>query len=412
MNENKIVYRIKSKFFKKVISQEIVRKETKKFVFCVGKIFPIYKKKVFENPSNLFKKKNDITKKFGVLAFLLIFLSFFAPITFTRWSLYDLTNPDYANIANTIYGLTGPFIAIAAALLTYAAFVVQKRANDIQIESVNEEIEKNKIESFENLLFKLIETHRENVKELSVEIPTSNNEYTEIYGQEAIRVLRFTLSIISYLFRVDKDIKKEIELEPKEIQILSYLIFAHGLTLFSDSYFKQAKQFKKYAELSKVGIKVTEIINKLSKSELTENDNKTAYSLQVAIAKRKGIKILLNNSNNKMNTLSRYFRQIYQVYSFIDEQEFLTNEQKYKYAKMFRTNLTNNEQELIYNNILSPYGDPWRNKQLIVKYKPFKNVSSSGIYTYSPAEYLMNDFSIKKGKLSSYIDFISFTNEI
>ena len=33
MNENKIVYRIKSKFFKKVISQEIVRKETKKFVF-------------------------------------------------------------------------------------------------------------------------------------------------------------------------------------------------------------------------------------------------------------------------------------------------------------------------------------------------------------------------------------------
>ncbi len=344
-----------------------------------------------------------------VIAFLLISFSLFAPILFTRYSLYDLTNPVNVTIADTIYGLTGPFIAIAAALLTYAAFLVQKKANDIQISANNEQVEKNKIDSFENRLFKLVDTHRQNVNELLFEKKTPNNEIVELKGQKAIASLRFTLSILSYLVNNYTDIKNIFS--PKDIQILSYLIFVHGNTLTTNTYFQNITEFKKYSEQTESIKKIIELISKINSSSLTKNDEATAYLLQLKINEKKDNR-LLNVDNNKMNVLSRYFRQIYQIYSFIDKQDFLTFEQKYEYGKIFRTNLTNNEQELIYNNILSPYGNIWRTKDFIKKYKPFKNVSSFGMYGYSPADYIKDDYKIKQEDLGEYLDVLTFTNDM
>ena len=104
-----------------------------------------------------------------IISFALIIFSLVAPWLFTNFSVIDLTEETNAVIADTVSGLSGPFIAIAAAFLTFAAFIIQKRANDIQIESNNEQIKKNIKDSFENRLFKLIDTHRQNVSELHLE---------------------------------------------------------------------------------------------------------------------------------------------------------------------------------------------------------------------------------------------------
>ena len=81
--------------------------------------------------------------------------------------------------------------------------------------------------------------------------------------------------------------------------------------------------------------------------------------------------ILIQLKIDNMNILSRYFRQIFQIYKFIDNQNFINKELKYEYAKIFRTSISNAEQELMYNNILSPFGDVWRKNDFIKKYHPY-----------------------------------------
>lgn len=403
--KNKIVYRKKRKFlFKNIVSQEIVKKENKNKVYLIGKIFPINKKKIYENPEFLLRNKKDKTFKFRLFAIILIIVSCFAPIVFTRWSLYDLTDNDYSNIANTIYGLTGPFIAIAAAFLTYAAFLVQKRANDIQIESTNEQIRKNKIDSFENRLFKLIDTHRKNVDELK----TKKNKTDEITGQKTISYMRINIYVINFL--LNKSTKIDSIFNAREIQIFAYLIYVHGNSLISNKYFENEK-FKKYSEQKECIKKICDLMNKMADFTLTEEDDNTAFLLQNKFKDNNDIR-LQHIVNNRMDTLSRYFRQIFQIYKYIDKQDFLSDKEKYDYAKVFRTNLTNYEQEIIYNNILSPYGTPWFENNFIIKYKPFKNVAAYGMYGYSPADFFKDTYNILEKDLDKYLDVYSYNDEI
>ena len=333
-----------------------------------------------------------------VVACLLISFSIIAPIIFTKFSIYDLTNPDNSIIADTIYGLTGPFIAIGAAFLTFAAFLVQKEANDIQIKNYQTQYDKDKIESFENRLFKLIELHRKNVLELDIDGKK---------GQDAISNFNYNIKLITKLIsEYDESITKN--LNKYDIQILSYLICTYADSLLNDKWFLETSAFRAYA-------KEDEIIKKLSDQiEILKNTG-SAYSCRTKeetnfLEKDRKNYILIQLKIDNMNILSRYFRQIFQIYKFIDNQYFLNKEQKYEYAKIFRTSISNAEQELMYNNILSPFGDVWRKNDFIKKYHPFKNIASYTEFIYSPKDYLADVEKIKEEDLSKYLDILTFKN--
>lgn len=92
----------------------------------------------------------------GGLAFLLIIFSFFAPYLFTGESSYDRYNfTQTGPIGDTIGGLMNPFIAIAGVIMTFLAFLMQVRANEIQrkqfLETLQKEDNKEKWDSFYNL---------------------------------------------------------------------------------------------------------------------------------------------------------------------------------------------------------------------------------------------------------------------
>src|SRR5687767_386689 len=77
------------------------------------------------------------------------------PWVFTHWqSVLDFTAT--GQIGDTIGGLTAPFVAILAALLTFIAFWVQYRANEDQKDQLNRQ-------SFESIFFEMIRLHTENV---------------------------------------------------------------------------------------------------------------------------------------------------------------------------------------------------------------------------------------------------------
>ncbi|MEP0265803.1 hypothetical protein [Dokdonia sp.] len=80
----------------------------------------------------------------GISIFVIIF-SFLSPLIFTSASnseTFDFT--ETGQIGDTIGGIINPFIALAGVLLTFLAFYMQIKANQIQITQFKEGIEKDK----------------------------------------------------------------------------------------------------------------------------------------------------------------------------------------------------------------------------------------------------------------------------
>jgi hypothetical protein len=96
----------------------------------------------------------------GVVALIcllpIVFTTFYTGIDFT----------DKGAIGDTIGGTMGPFVAIAAAGLTFLAFWVQFKANEQQRKDINDLKEKGEIEKVETKFFEMIKLHRDNVIEL------------------------------------------------------------------------------------------------------------------------------------------------------------------------------------------------------------------------------------------------------
>lgn len=73
------------------------------------------------------KKKSYIG--WYVVAAIIILFAFGAPYIFTRKGIIDFT--ETGQIGDTIGGTMGPFIALAGVIVTFLAFLMQKKANDI-----------------------------------------------------------------------------------------------------------------------------------------------------------------------------------------------------------------------------------------------------------------------------------------
>ena len=74
------------------------------------------------------EKKKSYIGWYLVAAIIVIF-AFGAPYIFTRKGIIDFT--ETGQIGDTIGGTMGPFIAIAGVIVTFLAFLMQKKANDI-----------------------------------------------------------------------------------------------------------------------------------------------------------------------------------------------------------------------------------------------------------------------------------------
>jgi len=90
------------------------------------------------------------------------------------------------------------------------------------------------------------------------------------------------------------------------------------------------------------------------------------------------------NNNIQFEGVSKklgvYFRQLYQIVTYINEKEILSYKEKYDYIKSLRATLSNEEQYLLFLNSLSSLGYVWelahtdKNERLITKYNLIKNI--------------------------------------
>lgn len=126
-------------------------------------------------------KNNTFTKDFW--SYLLVFILIIGVICcFPSWLTQSgkLDFRETGQIGDTIGGIMGPFVAIAAAILTFFAFWVQYKANEQQRKDIA-------LERFESNLFELIHVQQDIVNNLNFTEKKGDTNIIQVQGRDVFQ---------------------------------------------------------------------------------------------------------------------------------------------------------------------------------------------------------------------------------
>lgn len=252
------------------------------------------------------EKKKSFVENFIILS------TIFISVTALFW-LFKGKNPlscsepiDYdafGTFGDYIGGVLGTIAAIFAAYFVYVTYRSQVLTSRKQ--------------QIENHFYELLKLHESNVARLKADTPNIFTVYTE-------NVKIFIDSVSEYSEQKDK------KWESYDIVVISYLFFFLGIN----------NEFVK-----------TEIRNSSDSIEMKDIDEINQYLVN------KGIKY-----NGAYTELGIYFRQLFQIVTYIDGKEELSYLEKYEYIKTLRVRLNIEEQYLLFLNSLCATGRNWELK--------------------------------------------------
>jgi hypothetical protein len=210
--------------------------------------------------------------------------------------------------------------------------------------------------------FELLKLHRENVAEMQHKVPYEL-DVTE-RGRRVFLAIRSQLGNILDIIRQ----KCQPQFSEPEIIDISYLILFFGLG--QESRGMLDCKLQKYDD-RKVHLK--EVLDSLAK--VRSKDGKTAFF------------------GGHQSRLGHYYRHFYQTVKYIDSSGVLSAQEKYKYIKMLRAQLSTEELVVFFFNSLSQLGKPWQAKlgkseeNLMLRYKLIKNIPEGYTFSVKPKSY-------------------------
>lgn len=309
------------------------------------------------NPKNRHTLKNMKTfdKTFWIIfgafaGLILIILTF--PFLFTNYSWFDIDFSETGEVGDTIGGIMGPFIAIAAAILTFFAFWVQYIANETQKKALIKQERDLAQERFETKFYKQIEILKSNIDELQIgETTKGRKAFISLFSE-----LKFIYHIVNNHYQSQFYPTFKIDISEEARYNISYLIFFFGI---GENSTQLVRSF------------LTENLLMLFENAVTDiQRNQTLWREERA----KGNPIAVNTENlpftfnikylpgnGHTSKLSHYVRHLFQTVKFVHEadENVITPEMKYNYLTVLRSQLSPHEQLFIYYNALSIIGKPW-----------------------------------------------------
>lgn len=215
-------------------------------------------------------------------------------------------------------GVIGTLFAIVGVIYIYYTYMNQL---DFQ-----------KKDQIESRFFELLKLHEKNVEELK-------NIDSDIFNL-------YIKNINNFVSIIKKFKEKEIKNWDKENEVkLGYLYFFYGASEYTSE------------RLKYIPINSTEV------KELND------YITKAGIV-----------YNGAFNNFGKYFRQLFQIVTYIDEKSELNYKEKQQYIKSLRVRLNIEEQYLFFLNSIVSNGLDWEkdkaneNEQLITKYNLLKNI--------------------------------------
>lgn len=343
-------------------------------------------------------KEGKSTKFIWIISILVALFLFFLPALLSQpiiWGMkfFDLSNS--GNIGSAIGGITGPFIAFFASIITFYAFWVQFQSNKAQTLQFKKSDDLDKINRFETKFYELLRIHRENVNEISKSyngkiINQGRNAFSSFYNE-----YKFCYYKLDRLSSHNKNI-----LNNDEILNISFLVFYYGvgentrqllydvlpkekshiidslissLLLYRNDWRRWIEEQLKIDAISNRGENPTILIplnNRLNaiKVRIDNTDKYFEYSLKY------------KPFGGHLSRLGHYYRHLYQMIKLIDEFDNKSIENKdlqinkSDYSKLVRAQISSDEQLLLFYNSLSIIGEGWLRNNYIKKYNLLKNI--------------------------------------
>lgn len=354
---------------------------------------------------------------FGIAIVLIILL----PILLTKCSVVSLGNLAPNEIGDTLGGIMGPAAGILAAGLTFLAFwsqydanITQRRqfntglvreraraASDLERFNLELESQKNALKSqekqalinlFEARFYNMLNIHRDNINSLEIE--------DKIKGRKVFVDMLDELRVLHDYFKIfhnELHVSYKIRLNAQEIYNAAYLSFFFG-----------------------IGEKSTPIVQDLvgnNMSKFIQKVHADLYYKKKMHGSKKKLKLARNSQTlewpnqyrlgvGHQRRLSHYFRHLFQIVKFVDEQDqdLLNYEAKYSYLSNLRAQLSTHEQMMLYYNALSVLGQPWLNKDLsgenhFEKYCLIKSIPLNAADIFTKPDAIFSGNKNKHGKI-------------
>ncbi|MFB9110043.1 putative phage abortive infection protein [Flavobacterium gyeonganense] len=329
--------------------------------------------------------------RWGVIVLLLAVLFIgFVPKIITEWSIIGLEVTDANEIGDALGGILGPIVGLIGVGLTFLAFWAQYDANieqrrqfgillrDERTQRLKEEERRNeekehqdkefldrqkqfydgqerqqhnimlqdirsRINLFESRFHTMMTIHRDNVNSI------------EVNGIRGRKVFIHMLDELKLFYKLFSDINSSNPhetLSDDALYNIAYLTFFFGAGEKSTPMVKDLV-VKKHEDF-------VEKAHKVLKEQIESNKNEKTIIFKTKLGELVWKKHYSLGTGH-LRRLGHYFRHLFQIVKFVDEQHYklIKQEEKYKYVSSLRSQLTAHEQILLFYNAVSVMGQPW-----------------------------------------------------
>lgn len=318
---------------------------------------------------------------FVLLFSVLIGIICFFPYLLTQPAMYkysDFTNT--GQIGDTIGGTMSPFVAIAAALLTFIAFWVQYKANQAQTRQFLRQDTDTKIDRFENKFYELLRLHKENVDEVSIDgyERQIDNRKAFVFMYREFRYTFFVAKEQYNILRSSKELKTEYN--DQQILRLAYIFFYAGVGINSDKLTK-AMGGDSFDTIfyNKVRGRLDDLQTELSKSESKKEytSNKSLIEIKLEGLGTAHFPRIYRPFKGHLTRLGHYYRHLFQTIKFVVKHEkdgLISKTEALEYLRTLRAQLSDHEQVMLYYNAVAGFGKAWIDRNYFTEYKMIHNL--------------------------------------
>jgi hypothetical protein len=322
------------------------------------------------------KKVFDLLFLLYVTLFILfIVLVCFFPFWLTNSAIFDELNfTEKGNIGNAIGGIMSPFIASAAALLTFIAFWVQYKANIAQTNQFNKQDIDTKIDRFENKFYELLRLHKQNVDEISID----GYDQRKIEKRKAFysmyrefRNAFFVSKVICEGLRESGDLHEEYS--DADLLELAYYFFYAGVGIHSEK-LNKALIGTKYSEI--LYDKVNAELISIKDTHKQKSKDKCLPELEILGLGKSMTPKSYRPFVGHANRFGHYYRHLFQTVKFVVDQndELIDKSRKIEYLRTLRAQLSDYEQVMLYYNAIVGLGKAWLDKGYLTDFRMIHNM--------------------------------------
>ncbi|WP_417366994.1 putative phage abortive infection protein [Flavobacterium beibuense] len=336
-------------------------------------------------------KLNTLSKWMIGLAFFFIILSFTAPYLLTEYSILDLS--DKGTIGDALGGTMNPFIAIGGIFLTYLAFYMQFEANKIQRSQFETQLDESKKQfkdelqqqqlefnksQFENQFYEMLKFHKENVNDISITLINENYAIeVKISGRETFKYYLEEMKILYMLCK-----KHCPNYSVDRVMNISYGLFFQGVL--------DDKKINYNNKIDDCIIDFYNAITEINDELKKENFKNSKKIIDNFLNYKPSINLEYLLGENHSFNLAHYYRHLYQTVKHVASQKenFISYNEKRKYLRILRAQLSNQEQAMLFYNWKSEFGKNWEAKnRFFTDYRMIHNLNN---------DLLVSDFDLKK----------------